>query len=861
MHKLLWTLLLVWINCSLLSAQRPNGAQRGANGADFTGRFYGKLLDESTGKKVEYASVQLLGMRWDSISKKREEVILAGQLTGENGEFSLEKIPVMGDFTLKVNCIGYEPYQATVTFGFQRGQGRPDPTKADKDLGNIKLTPANVMLKETEIIGEAAGFSLALDKKVFKMDKNLNAAGGTAEDALKNVPSLSVDIDGNLSLRNAAPQLFIDGRPTNLTLDQIPADAIDNVELITNPSAKYDASGGSAGIVNIVLKKERRIGYNGSVRAGIDMRGRPNLGGDLNARQGKINGFVSGNLNMRRSLSTSETDRYNLFGSPLTNVFQDNNSENERLSFNTRAGIDWFINNRNTLTFSGNFNTGNFNNADDLSIQTDTLLNGAVKQTVYSNRLTNGERNHGSQGGQILYKKLFPLEGRELTADINYNGSNSNNISTFNTTYFGVRPDGRQRQIGDGGNQSVTIQSDYTTPLREGLKLETGLRAAIRTFDSTNETWQLNALSGNEERIYNFADQYNYLDQVYAAYSTFSHSFKNWGYQAGLRVESSVYEGELPVSGSTFGNQYPVSLFPSLFTTYKLNEEDNLQLNYSRRVNRPSFFQLIPFSDFSDSLLLSRGNPELLPEFTNALELSWQNIINRNHNFLTSVYFRHAYNLITRYQFTEYNEVLQKEAVVSSFRNANSGYAYGMEFTIKNTIFKVLDFTTNANFFNSVVDAQNIEASLKIEQFSWNFKENVSIKLPSDWMIQINGEYFSRTSLSSFSSGGGGGGRGGGWRESASSSAQGYRIPLWSVDFSVKKSFLKRKASLTLSISDIFRTNINGSHAETASFIQDTERLRDPQFVRLNFSYRFGKFDTSLFKRKNTRDSGDNMDF
>jgi outer membrane receptor protein involved in Fe transport len=876
-------------------AQRPGGGWGGPNSAETrVGRFYGKIIDANTGKSAEYCSVQLVGMQFDTVAKRPKEGIVGGQLTGENGEFSLENLPVFGEFTLKISCMGYDPYETKATFGLKRpgggpggggapgggaapggrsgqggggqgggpGGGRFDPSQFDKDLGNIKITPSSVVLKEAEIVGQAGGFSLALDKKVFKVDKNLNAAGGTAEDALRNVPSLSVDIDGNLTMRNAAPQIFVDGRPTNLTLEQIPADAIDNVELITNPSAKYDASGGSAGIVNIVLKKERRVGYNGNIRAGIDMRGRPNLGGDINARQGKFNAFLSGNLNMRRSLGTSETDRNNLFGLRRTNVYQDGESENNRMFVNVRTGFDWFINNRNTLTFAANVTNGRNNNDDLLQILTDTLATEGTSivgssRSVRDNR---SKRQFLNPGGQILYKKLFPTEGRELTADINFNASRFDNSSEFYTTYLSSNTKGLQTQEGTGGNNFITAQTDYTTPLGKGLKLETGARAAIRTFSSKNANYQLNPTSNELVRVSNFADEYAYLDQVYAAYGTFSHSFKRWGYQVGLRAERSRYDGELPITDQSFGNSYPLALFPSVFTTYKLNEEDNIQLNYSRRINRPNFFQLIPFPDFSDSLLLSRGNPDLVPEFTNALEFSYQNIINRNHNFLASVYYRRATNLITRYQFNEFNEFLGREAVVSTFANANSGYAYGGELTVKNTLGKMLELTTNINLFNSVLNAENVEASLRNEQFSWNFKENINLRLPKDWSFQVSGEYESRTALSNFSSGGGGGH--GGWREGPSNTAQGYRIPVWSIDLSVRKQFWNKKAGITLSCNDIFRSRINGNFSENTSFIQQTERLRDPQFFRLNFNYRFGKFDVSLFKRKNTRQGGgDGMEF
>ncbi len=871
---------------AFLMAQ-PSFGGGGAGSADMRiGRFYGKIIDANTGKSAEYCSVQLVGMQFDTVTKRRKENILSGQLTGENGEFNLENLPVFGEFTLKISCMGYEPYESKVTFGLKRGGpggdagggqpptsggrggqgggsggGRMDASKFDKDLGNIKIMPSSVLLKAAEVVGEAGGFSLALDKKVFKVDKNLNAAGGTAEDALRNVPSLSVDIDGNLTMRNAAPQIFVDGRPSNLTLEQIPADAIDNVELITNPSAKYDASGGSSGIVNIVLKKERRIGYNGNVRAGIDMRGRPNLGGDINARQGKINAFVSGNFSMRRSLGTSETLRNNQFGTRPTNVLQEGESDNNRQFVNARTGLDWFINNRNTLTIAANVTNGNHENNDVLQILTDTLALGGpqIAGSSRSIRDVQSERQFLSTGAQILYKKLFPKEGRELTADVNLNTSRFDNISNFGTTYLSSNTKGLQTQLGTGGNQFFTAQSDFTTPFGNGLKLETGARAAIRTFSSDNANFQLDPSINEMVRVNNFADEYAYFDQVYAAYGTFSQSFKRWGYQVGLRGESSRYDGELPLTNDKFGNSYPIALFPSVFTTYKLNEEDNIQVNYSRRINRPSFFQLIPFSDFSDSLLLSRGNPNLVPEFTNALEFSYQNIITRDHNFLASVYYRRATNLITRYQFNEYNEFLGREAVVSSFANANSGYAYGGELTVKNTLFKIIELTSNINMFNSVLNAENVEASLRNEQFSWNVKENMNVRLPKDWSFQISGEYESRTALSNFSSQGGGGH--GGWREGPSNSAQGYRIPIWSMDLSVRKQFMNKKASLTLSCNDLFRSRINGNYSKTLTFIQQTERLRDPQFFRLNFAYRFGKFDVSLFKRKNTRQGGDSMEF
>ena len=840
---------------TLLFGQFPSGAPGGLpNSAQLsTGRFYGKVVDDAAGKGLGYASVQLLGMRFDSVTKAMQPTLITGQLTAENGDFSLENVPVRGEFNLKITYLGYGEIEQKVSFGRpdKPADGAPgmNAGAVEKDLGNIRLATSSQMLKEVTVTGEAAQVTLALDRKIYRVDKDGVAAGGTAEDAMKNIPSLNVDIDGNLTLRNSAPQVFVDGRPTLLSLDQIPADAIDNVEVITNPSAKYDASGGNAGIVNIVLKKDRKVGYNGSVRTGVDMRGRFNLGGDLNVRQGKINTFVSGNLNQRRSLSTGGTDRQNLFGMPRTNVFQTSDSENKGYFASGRAGLDWFVNNRNTFTVAGNYTTGGFNSTDDLRIRTDTV----DASSSLALRHSDSHRMFQNFGGQLLFKHLFPKEGKELTADLNYNGAHFNNDGLFNTDYENSSLRTRQRQAGKGINNFLTVQTDFVHPLTSNMKLELGARAALRDYQSENENYQFNFVDDQYVRAPGFADRYKFEDRVAAAYGTFSHSFPKWGYQLGLRAESSRYTGTLLDVDSTFRNEYPLSLFPSLFLTYKLNDDDNVQLSYTRRVNRPNFFNLIPFYDFSDSLLLSRGNPGLRPEFTNSFELQYQNIFVQGHNLLTSVYYKRATDQITRYQFAEFNDLLQRDVIVSSYANSSSSIAYGLEFTLKNTFFKIVELTSNFNFYNSVVDAQNIERQLKVEQFTWFAKENLAFKLPQAFTIQFSGSYQSRTSFSLDGGGGGGGRGGGGFGGGPSNTAQGYSIPVGYVDLSLRKDLWKRKGSLTLNVQDIFRSRRNGSHSESAFFVQDTWRRRDPQLVRLNFSYRFGKFDTSLFRRKNNR--------
>ncbi|MBK6930686.1 MAG: TonB-dependent receptor [Saprospirales bacterium] len=821
---LLLAALFVLHTPTLLNAQIPQGNRGNGqmNPAQMNiGRFYGKVVDEATGKGLGYASVQLTTMRFDTVSRSMQEKVVAGQLTEENGDFSLENLPLMGQYVLKISYMGYAASEQKVAFGAGGGRsngatGGFNLNNVDKDLGNISLAASSRVLKEVTVTSEGSTVSLALDKKVYKVDKDGVAAGGNAEDALKNVPSVTVDIDGNVTLRNAAPQIFVDGRPTTLSLDQIPADVIDNIEIITNPSAKYDASGGTAGIVNIVLKKERRIGYNGSLRAGIDMRGKLNFGGDINARQGKINAFLSAGINDRRTLGTGETDRYNLFGAPLTNVFQSSQTRNDRIFQFLRGGVDWFINNRNTLTFTGNYHGGRFNSLDELDIRTDTLTSAGVSSSL-ALRTSESARQFRNAGSQLLYKHIYPKDGMEWTADLNLNRSRWDNSGDFQTEYQATGLITRQRQNGEGANDQITFQTDFVNPLTASMKVELGARAAIRLFSSDNASYQYDVPTETYIRAPSFADQYEFDDQVYAAYSTFSHSFKKWGYQAGLRAESSYYTGTLIDVDSTFSNQYPLSLFPSLFLTYKLNEEDNLQASYSRRINRPNFFQLNPFPDFSDSLLLSRGNPGLIPEFTSLYELSYQNIFNRAHNVLATIYYKRAVNLITSYQFTEYNALLGRDVIVSTYVNSNSSTAYGLEVTFKNKFWDKLELTSNLNFDNSEVNASNLESNLSREQFTWFIKENLNLKLPANLSFQASGSYQSRTAFAL-----GGGSRWGGWGGGPSSSAQGYSIPVWVVDLSLRKDLWNRTGSITLSVQDIFRSRRNGSYSESDFFTQDS---------------------------------------
>lgn len=845
------------------------------------GRFYGKVVDSTTNKAVEFASVQLIGAVYDTATKQlRKDAVVAGQLTQENGDFSLDKLNVMGKYRLKISALGYAVKEIPVSFNFDMekmksgggGAGAMSMLNAvDKDLGNIKIAPLATQLKTVEVVATAPTMELKLDKKVFTVDKNLMSAGGTAEDVLKQVPSVNVDMDGNVTMRNAAPEIFVDGKPTTLTIDQIPAEAIEKIEVITNPSAKYDAAGGQAGILNIVLKKDKRLGYNGSIRMGVDQRGKGNAGGDLNVREGKINAFVSGNVNQRYSITEGETERNNLTGTPTTNIFQDQHSVSDGLFMHSRGGVDYFMNNRNTFTLSGNYVRGSFDPVDELDTKTDTVYPIYTNSTSYR-RVSKTYRRFQNAGGSLQYKHLFPKEGQELTADFNYNKSSFVAGGDYSTNYFDGDGDpvgGSILQMGEseGHTEILSGQADYIHPITDKSKWESGIRFSNRNYLSLTDNYMMNDSTDEFEIITNQSTHYKFNDRIYAGYLIYSKQISKISYQVGLRGESSFYTGELIDSNKTFKNYFPISLFPSISSTYEINKNNNFQLAISRRINRPTFFQLLPFTDYSDSLNLKRGNAGLKPEFTNSAELSYLHTFSQGNNLLASTYFKYSTDGITSYQVMEYDTVLDKMAIISTYENTNSSYVYGGEITSKHTIKKWLEFSINVNAYYSYIDAKNIEDGLTNERFSWFTKGNVTIKFPKNISFQISPDYKSRTAVPA-SGGGGGrfggptGGMGGqGWMGGNSSSAQGYTEARFALDLALKYEFMKNKAaSINLSVRDILGTDINTTITESEYFYQKSVRLRDARLFRINFSYRFGKFDASLFKRKNMKMNTDGME-
>jgi len=838
-------ILSILLAAHQLFAQDPPGAPGDAHprgGAAASGHLYGKLVDTS-GKGIARASVMILKAYKDSATGRRKETLLKGLTTQNNGDFSAEDLPLNSPLKLSVSAVGYSAQVQEVTL---------TPRSSDKDLGNLRMMPQANELQQVVITASKPAMSMDMEKKVYNVSKDLVSVGGNGLDVLKNVPSINVDIDGNISLRGGSPQLLVDGKPTTLTLDEIPSDAIESVEVITNPSAKYDASGGGAGILNIVLKKNRKTGYNGSLRAGTDRYGGVNAGAGLNVRENKINFSADVNARLTRDRTTSSIVRTDMSSSPETYLEQHQLDTSKGSMIFGRMGLDYFINNRTTLSLTG-FAMHHDNTAtSNITMNTDSLYPaGTVSQ--FSQEEINSTRTFNGRGATLGIKRFFAKEKEEWTADASYFSGNASNNSLYTTNYYtkgsGSALAGTQLQkiAGGGNDHNLILQTDYSNPLSTKTTLEAGLRAALQSRLNINNNYAYNEDSAAFLLIPSAASNYKSQSNVYAAYLTLASSIRNFSYKVGLRAESSNYNGTLLNSGQTFSNQYPISLFPSLFLGQKLGDGQEIQLSYTRRVNRPNFFQLVPYTDSSNKLNITRGNPNLVPEFTQSLELSYLKTFPGNNTLMGSIYYKHTDHLITGYIEADTNAATGATTLINTYVNAESSNSIGAELTGQVNITKWWDLSSNINVYHSKINVGSADEGTQPALWSWFGKLNTNFRLPSGFSVQLSGIYQSKSNLPVNTNAN----QPGPPNMQTQSASQGYIKSYYEADIAVKKTFLAGKLAAVMSFNDIFRSRKQDQYTYSSYLTQEYNRLRDPQMLRLSLTYNFGKVDASLFKRKN----------
>lgn len=766
-------------------------------------------------KPVAYATATLL---------KQDSSVVNGAVSDDNGRFELKA--ATGKYILRISGLGFE----TKTIpGISIDRGQPV-----KKLGIITVDASTQVMKEVKIISERPMMEMGIDKKVFNVDKNITAVGGSASDVLQNVPSVSVDVDGNVSLRGKSNvNILIDGKPATLlggdaasALQSLPASSIDQVEVMTNPSAKYDASG-LTGIINIITKKEKKFGTNGTVTLGAGDRDKYNGNLNLNVKNEKWNIYLNSSFRQNQRYRRNTTNTTNKLNPGLSYNYEDN----LRIfnGFFNSLGAEYNIDTNNSITLTQNINKMYFGGKG-----TTYYSQYADESDLLTRRVRNSVTGGGpfSSSSGLAYKHKYKVPDRELSASSTFVRSWMKRKQDYTTNVFDANNDLMsgpvyQRAPGESKNSSLNSRIDYTSPLfTENGKIEAGLRSQMFWLHSLNSPVRDSA--GQKQSVDSvLLNGYDYTRQIYAAYTSWSDHVGKFRYQTGLRLEYAYYHGTATsVQGKYYHNKF-LNLFPSVFLSYELPASQSVYLSYTRRINRPRFYRLLPYVDLSNPQDTSQGNPALIPEFIRNVELSYNKMYEKGHNIIISGYYQYTKNLITKYK-----KVYGDGTSYTQRRNLAAGVTYGLELTGQvQLVKKVWDVMLNTNFFRNEIFGTNIDPSIDNSGFSWMGKLNSTLKLPADFSLQVNGNYRSPKIV-----------------------AQGRRKEVYWIDVALRKSLWDGKANLVLNVSDIFNTRKYTTNYDFLNNWQSSYNDRETRIGRISFTYRFGNTDRKGFGSRKKSD-------
>ena len=788
------------------------------------GSIKGKLVDAQN-SPVSYATVTLL---------RPDSSVASGDLSKDDGSFNISNTGI-GKFRMRIESIGV----ATKFISVEVTADAPD-----KNLGNVKLTATENTLNTVSVIGEKPIMEMKVDKKVFNVEKNTTAAGGSATDVLQNVPSVSVDADGNVSLRgNSDVTILIDGKPSTLlgtdvasALQSLPAGSIESVEVITNPSARYDAQG-TGGIINIITKKDGRFGMNGNITLGAGTNDKYNGNLGLNARKGKWNVFLNSSVRLNSTYNNVTTDRTDKIAtdSPAA-VHSYHTYEHVPRHFDgyfNTIGATFDPDKYNSITLTENINIMQFGFKDASTYNVYGNPNETGTSVFQQQRNSSFSGDPTSLSTALDYKKKFKKKDEELSIDGTYAATTFKRKQDYTTTSdTGISV---QHAPGVGTNNTLNVWADYTDPLfTENGKLGLGFKSQFYWFNSSSNP-VISFDNGPFQPDYTLSSDYSYTQQIHAAYVNWNDQVGKFGYQVGVRLEDAVYNGSGETDSGhklvnyTLNNSF-LSLFPSAFVSYQLANQQSIYLNYSRRTNRPGFMQLLPFVDLSNPGTVNTGNPGLIPEFINNIQFSYSKNDKKGNNFIFSAYYSYTQNLIEKItrQLTA-AQVLQYDVPSSNLFsqpvNIASGTTYGLEGTGHVQIIPIWDATFNVNFFENQLIIGNGDTTLtkylsNNSGFTWFGKINTNIKLPKNFSFQVNANY-----------------------ESPKVITQGTLKETYWVDVALKKNFLKNKATLILNCSDVFKTHVFVTNYDLTSYSETINRVKETRVGNIQFTYRFGKQD------------------
>jgi iron complex outermembrane recepter protein len=780
----------------------------------------GKVLDSKENRPLEFANIALLN--------PMDSSLITGGMTDLDGTFEFQASS--GNYIFRVGFIGYEDYLERIGIG----------TKNQVNFGTIKLQPNAQNLEEVVVQGVSSMFESDIDKRTYNVENSIVSQGQTAAQLLATLPSIQVDDEGGITMRGSGNILiYINGRPSNLSgddtesiLSQFPANSIKSVELITNPSSRYDATG-VGGIINIVLKKNEKLGFNGQVDASVGTRDKYQAGLNLNYGTEKANYFLSYNWQDRWRWEKGEGTRTTDLPNFSPTLSQEQDGFEDETTHLIRAGVDYSISPKGTLGF---YFQGNFDDEIEEGelIQENLSQARSVDSTFIRNTVENSNSKNYEAG--INYTLDLDTLGQRLYTSLSYSYDQRDPLDFYDQLFLtneGVTdPNKRLSQINDRPRESnlYVFQLDYEKPFSAGSKIETGLKGTFGNWIRSQVFSQGDLKSDFQPiPVDTLSEAYDFTENVYAGYFIFRDKVKNFGYQLGLRGEYTETTGQTERSNQTIPNNY-FNLFPSAFLSYTLGVENELTVNYTRRISRPSIWDLSPIYRVRDQYNLSIGNPYLQPEFTDSYELGYMKGWER-YLLNATLYHRYSTNIETRI-----TRITSENVAIQSRENADTRASTGFELVNQFQVSNNFDATLTGNLFYSKVDGGNIEQGFTNENFSWTLNFLGNLLIPNWFSVQTQANYRGPIVL-----------------------PQGQIEPQWTLNIGVRKDVLDGKGTVSLNVSDIFNTRNFRITTEDPRFTQFRQFQRESRIGTLSFTYRFGGFKDKNQERGSRREGGDDF--
>lgn len=758
----------------------------------------GCIIEKSTGSPLEFATI---------IVKNKKDSIYAQSVTDKNGVFSLKDIP-KGEYKLSYSFIGYDKSDS-VRVVILTGHSRVD-------LGRLYISETTKSLGQVEVVGQRSTFVNSIDRKTFNVGQDLMSKSGSVSDLMQNIPSVQVDIDGNVSLRGSENvTILVDGKPSAMmnlnraaVLQQMPASSIEKIEIITNPSAKYKPDG-TSGIINIVLKKNKTLGLNGVLTANVGNNGRKNFNALANYNPGKLN--VYGSLGIRQDSRTRIND---MTTTSYDSLHVPSYSKTYSVAiakpiyYLGNAGFDYKLNKKNQFGASVNVNYRYQEQLDSSTYLLQDNLHHTLLDYNRDRRLPEPESNIEVNGN---YSHKFGKEGHELNVSYISSFQRENEDNYYINTYrVPVQPVSQDNMFYHHINNESELAVEYTLPVSKESKFEAGYlyQHANNDMDLLRDT--LIASTNSWEKDIQRSNRFIRSENTHVLYATYEQELGKFGFLVGVRGEQTYTKANLVTLDSVINNQY-TRLYPTLHTSYKLSDIHELQLNYSHRIRRPDDEELNPFPEYQDLRNIRAGNPTLKPEDIHSFELGYQYKKDAT-TFLSTLYYRNSYNLITSIINNQGNDVFK-----STLQNLDRSQSAGLELILSSSVGKIINFNLATNAFYNTIDASALGYSSNKSTVSWSANGNVSCNVTKNTVWQVTSNYSAETLT-----------------------PQGKRLPSFVLNTALKQELFKKRAALILTVSDVFNSMKNQYILDTSDLYRIEIRRRSAQTIYLGFTWSFG---------------------